>query len=271
MHGLTCAYADNALPYERHFHNAYELLYVLSGKIEIAIDDKVYTVHPHSLVFISKLEEHSVRVLESPYQRYYLLISPEKLLSLIPHPALRSVFINRPDGFCHVFPLKHTTMTDTIWPHLVQDVTAQPEFTEWSLSSLLTEMLICCYREHTERFTALYQPVNPAIYEIRAYLEQHFDEPISLSDLAEQYYLSPGYMTHTFTEAVGCSPKRYIMLNRIAKAKELLLRTKTPVLDIGVQCGFNDANNFTRFFKQETGYTPRQYRDGNRDAVTSAD
>lgn len=265
MAALECVYSENSLPYERHFHNAYELLYVVSGKIEIRIGDTAYVVGPHSLVFISKLEEHSVRVLEEPYRRYFLLTPPDLLLQLVPEPQLRSVFINRPADFCHVFPLERTAMMDAVWPELVEEVTTQQPFAELSLSSLLTQILIACYREHTDRLSSLYQPINPAIYQIRAYLEQHFDEPISLSELAEQYFLNPCYMTHRFTEAVGCSPKKYMMLNRIAKAKELLLQTKMPVQDICVQCGFNDANNFIRLFKRETGYTPRQYRDGSQE------
>ncbi len=262
MSGLKCKYAENSLPYERHFHNAYELLYVVAGRIEICIDDKSYEVGPHSLVFISKLEEHSVRVLEEPYRRFYLLTSPDRLLKLVPEAPLRGVFINRPAEFCHVFPLLQVELMDAVWPALVRETEKDRPYAELSLSCLLNQILIACYREHTERMASLYQPMNPAIYQIRAYLEEHYDQPFSLAELAEKYFLSPCYMTHRFTEAVGCSPKKYVMLNRVAKAKEMLLKTKVPVQDICVQCGFNDANNFIRLFKKETGYTPRQYREG---------
>lgn len=257
-----CVYSEESVPFERHFHNAYELLYVVAGQIEIRIGKKVYTVSPHSLAFISKLEEHSVRVLEEPYRRYFLLIPSETLPQLVSEPPLRSVFINRPAEFNHVFPLERVAATNAIWPELVREASEQRPFAQLNLSSLLNLILIACYREHASRFSSLYQPVNPAIYHIRAHLEQHFEEPVSISALAEEYFLNPCYMTHLFTEAVGCSPKRYLMLNRIAKAKELLLHSKLSVQDISVQCGFNDANNFIRLFKRETGSTPRQYRDG---------
>ncbi|MGI6264753.1 MAG: helix-turn-helix domain-containing protein, partial [Acutalibacteraceae bacterium] len=123
-----------------------------------------------------------------------------------------------------------------------------------------TQILIACYREHTDRFTEAYQPVNPAIYEIRAYLERHFTEPVSMTELAERYFLNPCYVSHSFAQAVGCSPKRYVMLNRIAKAKELLLHSDLAIQQISAQCGFADCNNFIRTFKKETGIPPRQYR-----------
>lgn len=264
MTNLECVYSDTAKPFERHFHNAYELLYVMSGQIEILIGEQCYTVSPHTLVFISKLEDHSVRLLDSHYRRYYMLIPPDKLPQLVPEPRLRGVFVNRPLDFCHLFPLQQFADVEAVWSNLVRETTGQQSFSMLYISSLLTQMLISCYREHTERFSALFQPVNPAIYEIRAYLEQHFNEPLSLSDLAAQYFMNSCYVSHCFTAAVGCSPKKYIMLNRVAKAKELLLTTKIPIQDISIQCGFNDTNNFIRLFKRETGVTPRQYRENAR-------
>lgn len=261
MSWLQCVYSNTARPFERHFHNAYELLYVEEGAVAIQIGEQEYTAGPRTLVFISKLEEHSVRVIGEEYRRYYLLMPPDILPQLVTEARLRGVFINRPLGFNHVFPLKNAAAVEAIWPLLVDEAEADRPFNTLYVSSLLTQMLILCYREHSERFAALFRPVNPAVYEIRAFLEQHYNESLSLTELAGQYFLNPCYVSHCFTEAVGCSPKKYIMLNRIAKAKELLLTTKTPIQDIGVQCGFSDPNNFIRLFKRETGVTPRQYRE----------
>lgn len=264
MAGLECVYSDDKRLFERHFHNAYELLYVVSGSIDIRIEKQDYTVFPHTLVFISKLEEHSVRIREGDYRRYYILIPPDKLSQLVPEPRLRGVFVNRPANFCHLFPLERFEEVEAAWPELLRETEAERPFADMYCSSLLTQILIACYREHTDRFAALFRPVNPAIYEIRAYLEQHFNEPVSLSELASRYFLNSCYVSHCFSEAVGCSPKKYMMLNRVAKAKELLLTTKIPIQDIGIQCGFNDTNNFIRLFKRETGVTPRQYRENTQ-------
>ena len=261
MHHLECAYSDKTKPFERHFHNAYELLYVVSGTVEISIGAQTYTVLPHSLVFISKLEEHNIHIVEGEYRRYYILIPPSQLPQLVSEPRLRGVFVNRPADFCHVFCMQHFEEVESAWARLLTEVNTDQPLAELNRSSLLNLILIACYREHPERFAALFRPVNPAIYEIRVYLEQHYNEPISLSQLADQYFLNSCYVSHCFTEAVGCSPQKYIMLNRVAKAKELLLNTHIPVQDIGVRCGFNDTNNFIRRFKRETGVTPRQYRE----------
>ena len=261
MANLECVYSETSRPFERHFHNAYELLYVVSGRMRIQIIERQYIVEPHTLVFISKLEEHSVRVLDGNYRRYYLLIPPDMLPQLVPEARLRGVFVNRPFDFCHLFPIRAFSYVENVWSQLVREVSKRQPFKELYISSLLAQILILCYREHADRFAVLYRPVNPAVYEIRAYLEQHFSEPLSLSELAGQYFLNPCYLSHSFTQAVGCSPKKYIMLNRVAKAKELLLTSKIPIQDISVQCGFNDANNFIRLFKKETGLTPRQYRE----------
>ena len=91
MHHLECAYSDKTKPFERHFHNAYELLYVVSGTVEISIGAQTYTVLPHSLVFISKLEEHNIHIVEGEYRRYYILIPPSQLPQLVSEP--RPIFV----------------------------------------------------------------------------------------------------------------------------------------------------------------------------------
>ena len=55
---MTCRYRDGATRHDIHYHNAYEVTYVVSGRMNVRIDDMQYEVGPNQLVFISNFEEH---------------------------------------------------------------------------------------------------------------------------------------------------------------------------------------------------------------------
>ena len=240
------------------------MIYVEAGAIEIHIQEKNYPAGPGSLIFLNKLEEHSLTVRSEPYRRYFAQFSPEDLEHLLPEPKLRAVFINRPDGFCPVFDLSPVSeQAQMLCAGLLTEyrTPASPDKMGRLYSSAqLTQLLILCYRLHGALFPLPKRPVNHAVFEIRRYIERHFTEEINISALAQEYFLSPCYLSHCFREWIGCSPKQYVMRNRISSAKELLLHTALTVTEVAQRCGFSDANNFIRSFKQECRATPGQYR-----------
>ena len=64
------------------------------------------------------------------------------------------------------------------------------------------------------------------------------------------------FLYHT----MGYSPKQYLLLNRLSYAQELLENSDLPVSQIAFQCGFGDANNFIRAFRESFGLSPSQFR-----------
>ena len=96
--------------------------------------------------------------------------------------------------------------------------------------------------------------------EVQRYIESHFAEDLRISDLAKAFYMNHCYMTHLFKKQVGYSPKQYLLLNRLSYAQELLENSDLPVSQIAFQCGFGDANNFIRAFRESFGLSPSQFR-----------
>ncbi|MDP2871529.1 MAG: helix-turn-helix domain-containing protein [Bacillota bacterium] len=93
-----------------------------------------------------------------------------------------------------------------------------------------------------------------------AYLEGHFPEQISLTDMAEELHISPFYLSHVFRQAIGLSFSEYLTKVRIAEAKRLLTATGLPVGEISARVGYREPNYFGRVFKKATGMTPLAWR-----------
>ncbi len=94
------------------------------------------------------------------------------------------------------------------------------------------------------------------------YIDQHYNEDISVNELAERYGMSSNYFSSLFKKEMQQSTVAYITNLRIAKAMEYLQRTDKSVVEIARNVGYEDCNYFFRVFKKEAGVTPQQYRAG---------
>lgn len=95
---------------------------------------------------------------------------------------------------------------------------------------------------------------------VLAYIEEHLQNDIGLEDLAETVDLSTHYFTEAFRKAVGVPPYRYVLQQRVEKAKELLIRSDMPVSIVAERSGFTSQTQFTTMFRQIVGITPARFR-----------
>lgn len=116
-----------------------------------------------------------------------------------------------------------------------------------------------------------YLNVNPAensmrlvTQEVRAYIDQHFMEPISVGELAERFCINACRLSTVFKQYEAEGLNRYITLLRLKHAKDLLLTTEKPIPEIAVLSGFSCSKYFAAVFKSETGSPPDVFRKRNR-------
>lgn len=83
---------------------------------------------------------------------------------------------------------------------------------------------------------------------------------ISVTDIAEQFHYSPGWLSTVYKQEFGVGINAQIADIRIKRAEELLMSTSMSVAQVAETVGFNDAKYFMRVFKQRTGLTPTRYR-----------
>lgn len=245
-------------PFKKHFHMLYELIYVVSGIIRINIGDKSYIVDRNNLIFLSNFEEHSIEILSSNYERYFLIFSPTKLEQLIKDPLLISLFKIHPDNFTHIF--RAPNYTETIMRRIKHEYETNDSYSEELIASYVKEILVQLYRDDKSRFPITSKNIKPELYEIQQYIDHNFRLPIKISELADRYFISPHYLSHSFKTLTGYSPKQYLLLTRLSYAKVQLAETFHSIEDIAIKSGFTDANSFIRCFKGEFSITPNQYR-----------
>jgi AraC family transcriptional regulator len=100
------------------------------------------------------------------------------------------------------------------------------------------------------------------------YIESNLDKNITLTELAGVAKVSLYYFAVLFRQSTGLSPHRYVLSQRVERAKELLQDPKRSVLDVSMNVGFEHQNNFARAFRRVIGVSPTQFRRGCEDHVS---
>lgn len=102
------------------------------------------------------------------------------------------------------------------------------------------------------------------IKEALNYIEQNFQNEITVDGIASFCGLNRTYFGRIFKDTVGKSPQQFLMSYRMAKAAELLKLTALSVSDIGNAVGYPNQLHFSRAFKNVYGISPREWRNKNR-------
>ncbi|GAA1539014.1 helix-turn-helix domain-containing protein [Actinomadura kijaniata] len=104
------------------------------------------------------------------------------------------------------------------------------------------------------------EPGSPSTGAARAWALRHLDRPISLRDLAERESVSVRTFTRRFREEVGMSPARWLLRQRVERARQLLETTDLPVERVAADVGLGTAASLRRRMRETVGVSPRSYR-----------
>lgn len=250
-----------------HFHYQYELLLTVGGEADFVIAGLCYHIQPGSILFMNNMENHYIVASSPSYDRYTLRFSSEVLAAYLRDPLLLSVFKQRPENFCHQY---HCTPEQLIrFAHLAQLIeqeyqTQAPYWDQIILSKLLI-ILVELYRTRPESFPAHQSAESQSlIFNVQNYIESHLQDELTLDAVAGRFFVNKYHLSHSFTRVTGYTFKRFIIMARIAKAKDLLLNSEEEISAISQAVGFRNVSHFIRTFKGCEGISPLQYRNRAR-------
>ena len=112
--------------------------------------------------------------------------------------------------------------------------------------------------EYIKREDAILYP--RIISRIKNYIEKHFDEELSLKEVADAVSLNPSYLSTILKTYTDMSYSVYVAQVRVGKAKKLLETTDDKVYEVGEKVGYTNIYYFNRIFKKIAGLSPGEYK-----------
>ncbi len=133
---------------------------------------------------------------------------------------------------------------------------SKPEHINAQCALIFHGMLQKLYKREQTALSAF----SPEAETMKAYLDAHLSENVSVDTLAGLIYKSRSQTIRIFKKEFGSTPYDYLLDNRIKQAKALLSNTNLHIKDIAYQTGFSDEHYFSGLFKKKTGKTPSSFR-----------
>ncbi|HEX9706262.1 MAG TPA: helix-turn-helix domain-containing protein [Steroidobacteraceae bacterium] len=103
-----------------------------------------------------------------------------------------------------------------------------------------------------------------SMIQVAQLMEENIEKPLSLDQIAQTTGLSRRQIERLFKRHLDCVPKKYYLEMRLRRARELLLQTAMPVMDVTTSCGFKSPPHFSRCYRRQFGHPPSAERQINR-------
>jgi AraC-like DNA-binding protein len=155
---------------------------------------------------------------------------------------------------------------ETLIRELVAEARGNAAGRDVMLESLLRQLLLLVLRAQAEQLKTEVQPtpVHQTISEVAAYVGSHYNKTLRLHDVANQFFVSPYYLSRKFKQCTGFGFSEYVQLVRVREAQRLLRETDLKMIEVAAQIGIEPVANFYKLFKNTNGCSPLQYRKRQR-------
>ena len=251
----------------RHFHEEYEIYYLLEGERYYFIDHSTHLVRNGSLVFINKNQVHKTSPVagSSYHDRIWIQLNSKQS-----DPVFTGSDFSLEEFFtehCGVIRLDmdQQKYVEKLIYDMVREIREGQEGCRLMTGMRLMELLI--YAARCLRQNDLY-PV-PAmlqtekylkVQEIADYISENYRNAGSLEEIAGRFFISKSYLSRIFKEVTGFTVNEYLNIRRIMKAKQLLSTPEPNVTAISEMLGYENVSYFERVFKKYAHTTPLRFR-----------
>lgn len=239
-----------------HTHNHVEIFYIVGGKGQFLIEDKLYPVDTNNLVIINPNVVHTeVSLNAQPLE--YIVLGIEGIELGIPNSAADQYFIfNRLDS-AEISSCMH----NILW-EMQSKQTGYEDICQAFMEILIIRLM---------RSTGLPAPTeaqtvsdNRQCVTVRRYIDNNYKYPLTLEQLAAEAHMNKYYLSHVFKREYGVSPINYMITRRIDESRHLLEETDLSISQVAQMLGFSSASYFSQAFRRVQGVSPMEYRQENK-------
>lgn len=241
------------------------LFFVKNGTMLIKYRNSTITLQPNSVYVITRLNTYEVLSISPDIQMRILRMNPTDK-NTIANFSRFDIYQMASAVYKEAFIIDEKKF-ESLWEvlNLLRNKLQQPK-TEFynAIVSHLYSVVLFAYLEVMSNYFALAQKTNKRkedlAIEFLKLLKTQFILHHSVDFYADQFNVTPKYLTQILKEVTGNTPKMLISKSLITEAKKLLITSHSSISAISDQLNFPDVYSFSKFFKKYTDFTPSEYR-----------
>ncbi len=241
----------------RHWHESMELLFVLAGNVTVTAGDLRTTLNPEDMLLINS------NVIHELHSEECVLIAVQIKLSKfdLPHELSQGLYFNcSPHSEA---PQESFQNIKRIIASMLQSNRSGSERTLLRNRSLAYDLLGELVQNFKVKKPAVEANTHKHLERLNSilhYIGEHYQEQLTLTQLAQREHLSAPYLSSFFEKYMGVTFSTYYTDLRLKHAVHDLLHTDIPVEQVAISHGFSDPRAFVRAFKKSYNTVPSAYR-----------
>ena len=242
----------------------YQILYIASGKARFFFKDggETLVTAGHMVLYHPKEMQKYVYYTKDQTDVYWVHFTGNQVKALLKehHFPEKEHIIN-----CGTLP-EYARIFQT----MIQELQlCKPHYQEL-LTVLFKQLLITVSRQLMTE-TTLTSYAQSEIEQSIRYFHTHYNEEINIEEIAASHNMSTSWFIRNFKQYTGMTPLSYILKIRISNAQHLLETTAYNVTEIASFVGYDNPLYFSRLFKNQTGFSPSEYRKQNGTADSTVE
>ena len=246
-----------------HYHDKIEFYYLFSGSRYYFIKDKSYYIKEGDLVTVAPYDIHSTTTADKGFFDRVLISLDKSYLSGADSGVFGDVFAFVERGSRVVeLSLKERAEVELLLEGMLKEQQFPTPDSDAYIKSALLRLVLLLNRknEKVEKESPEMSERTLLVSRVSAAVNSRFSEKLSLTSLAEEFFVSPSYLSRSFARATGMTLVEYVNAVRIKEAERLLLSTTRSVADIAEAVGYSSTTHFGRVFRRHKHLTPLDFR-----------
>lgn len=264
--GQIDAAPDGVLTAQPRRHDFYFMIWLTAGQGTHFIDFKGYAIQPQTLYFVGPYQIQYWEI-EEPIDGYYVGFS-DVFYHQSNFLAQLTLFSNLVNEAALPFDDDHARLVERLLNQFAQEFSGLPRGAfgrKEAVVSLLQLILIYAQRQQTAVLQTDARPTLNASRQITyAFLdlvEAHVQENLSIQAYAARLGITPDHLSSSVKKVFGIPVSKLLQQRLTIEAKRFLAHSDKTSAEIAEILNFKDPSYFGRFFKRETGQTPRAFRE----------
>ncbi len=252
-----------------HYHEFLELLYLIDGKMNVWLNDRLYPFEEGELIVINSNETHRLCSL-APESRYLVIKFTPKLLFTFQQTPKETQYIlpflaqhsEQPRVYSKQF-VESTNIRNYLFD-AVNEWKEKDIGYELALKGDVLKIIRCVVAFLSKqginvRVSAAGGNIQQTISEILEYINENF-RTASEKDVADRFSISYSYFSRSFKQMMNMSFKEYINYLKINEAQRMLITSGKSITEISAELGFSSSSHFINVFKKYKDCSPKQYK-----------
>lgn len=246
-----------------HWHEDFQFIYVLAGELYLHTLTQTKMVPTGQGVFLNKNVVHMVSASASCH--YKSILFPEQLVSFYPGcPAAKYVkrIASCQQITCLQFDAANSWQERVLvrLKQLSEIDSAAAACYEYEVLTLLAAIWLELAQNISVPAAPVHDMVVHRMHIFLNYIKEHYAEAITLGDLAQSAMVSKSECLRCFKLSMQDTPYRYLLKYRLQMAAVLLTDSALPIGEVAQAVGFQSQSHFGKLFKEQTGYSPKDFR-----------